>query len=184
VEGSTEARLRRDAIDDPVAELADHRLVRTRQAWTGVQRDPVPLDVRHADHPLGTVLTLDGELDLATAPLLQKPVDRAIRGKGAVVIDLSRLRFIDSSGLNVLVMAERQLRASGRLLVLVYGSRSVRRVFELTSLDRYFASCDSPGAALRTARERRIGSRRIPKSATNRQIAGELDDELPGAMSP
>jgi anti-sigma B factor antagonist len=163
VEGSTEHRWRRDSIGGRVA-------------------DPAPFDVRHADHPLGTVLTLDGELDVATAPLLQQPVDRALRGNGVVVIDLSGLRFIDSSGLNVLVLAERQLRASGRQLVLVYGSRTVRRVFELTSLDRYFASCDSPGAALRTARERRIGSRRIPKSAANRETAGELDHERPGTI--
>jgi anti-anti-sigma factor len=142
----------------------------------------VPFDVRHADHPLGAVLTLGGELDLATAPLLQEQLERAIRGEGAVVIDLSGLQFIDSSGLNVLVRAERQMRASGRQLVLVYGSPGVRRVFELTSLDGYFASCDSPGAALRTARGRRVGSRRIPKPAAD-QHAGELERELPGAMS-
>jgi stage II sporulation protein AA (anti-sigma F factor antagonist) len=138
--------------------------------------------VRHADHPLGAVLTLAGELDLVTAPLLQKQLDRAMRGKGTLVIDLSGLRFIDSSGLNVLVRAERQLRASARQLVLVRGPWSVRRVFELTSLDGYFAWCDSPGAALRTARERRIGSRRIPKAAANRQTGSEIDHQLPGAM--
>jgi anti-sigma B factor antagonist len=127
-------------------------------------------------------LTLAGDLDLATAQLLHKQLDRAMRGKGTVVIDLSGLRFIDSSGLTVLVRAERQLRASARQLVLVCGPWGVRRVFELTSLDGYFAWSDSPGAALRTARERRIGSRRIPKAAANRQTGGELEHELPGAM--
>jgi len=186
VEGSTDDRLSCDARGgDHVSDVGDDRLVRRDlegQAGTRIARRPVPFDVRRVDHPLGVVLTLGGELDLATVPALREQLDRAMRGKGAVVIDLSALRFIDLSGLRVLVRADRQLRASGGQLVLVYGSRGVRRVFELTSLDRYFASCDAPGAALRTARERRIGSRRIPKSAANQQTAAELDRELPGAM--
>jgi anti-anti-sigma factor len=133
------------------------------QAGTRVEPTPAPFDVRRVDHPLGVLLTLGGELDLATVPLLQEQLDRVVRGRGAVVIDLSGLRFIDASGLRVLVRAERQLRASGGQLVLVRGPRAVRRVFELTGLDRYFAWCDFPSAALRTALDRRIGSRRIPK---------------------
>ena len=185
MKGSTDNRLRRDATGDRVADSADDRLVGAdlgRRAGMRVQRRPVALDVHHADHLLGAVLTLDGELDLVTAPLLQKQLDRAKRSKGTVVIDLSGLRFIDSSGLSVLVQAERQLHASGGQLVLVSGSPAVRRAFELTSLDHYFAWCDSPGAALRAARGRRIGSRRIPRPATNRQTGGELDHEPPGAM--
>ena len=185
MEDSTGEGLRCDATGDHFADLADHGVGRRNlegQARTRVEPTPAPFDVRHLDHPLGVVLTLGGELDLATVPLLKEQLDRAMRGRGVVVIDLSGLRFIDSTGLCVLVRAERQLRASGGQLVLVYGSRAARRAFELTSLDRYFARCDSPSAALRTALERRIGSRRIPKPAANRQTAAELDGELGGVM--
>ena len=185
MERLTDDRLNRAAAGDHVADSAEHRLVSTDlegQAGTRVELAPAPFDVRRVDHPLGVVLTLGGELDLATVPLLQEQLDRAGRGRGAVVIDLSGLRFIDSSGLRMMVRAERQLRASGGRLVLVRGPRAVRRVFELAGLDRYFAWCDFPSAALRTALDRRIGSRRIPKPAANRQTAAELDRELGGVM--
>ena len=168
MEGSTDEGLLRDAAGDRIVDLADHRPVTTDlevQAGTRVEATPARLDVRRVDHPLGVVLTLGGELDLATVPVLQERLDHAMRGKAAVVIDLSRLRFIDSSGLDLLVRAERQLRDSGVQLVLVRGPRAVHRLFELTSLDSHFEFCDSPSAALRTALVRRIESRRIPKPA-------------------
>ena len=185
MERLTDDRLNCAAAGDHVADSAEHRLVSTDlegQAGTRVELAPAPFDVRRVDHPLGVVLTLRGELDLATVPLLQEHLDRAVRGRGTVVIDLSGLRFIDSSGLRVLVRAERQLRASGGRLVLVRGPRAGRRVFELTGLDRYFAWCVSPGAVLQTELERRIGSRRIPEPAANRQTTAELDRELGGVM--
>jgi anti-sigma B factor antagonist len=165
VEGSTDGGLVRGVGGDRVVDLADHHVVTTDlevQARARVAPTPARFEVRRVDHPFGVVLTLRGELDLATAPVLQERLDRAMRGGAAVVIDLSGLRFIDSCGLGILVRAERQLRGSGGQLVLVRGPRAVHRAFELTSLDSHFELCDSPSAALRTALERRIGSRRIP----------------------
>lgn len=168
MEGSTDEALRRDAAGDRIVDLADHRPVTTAlevQAGTRAEATPARLDVRRVDHPLGVVLTLVGELDLATVRVLQERLDHAMRGKAAVVIDLSRLRFIDSSGLDLLVRAERYLRDAGVQLGLVRGPRAVHRVFALTSLDSHFEFCDSPSAALRTALVRRIGARRIPQPA-------------------
>jgi anti-sigma B factor antagonist len=168
MEGATDEGLLRDAAGDRIVELADHRPVRTDlevQAGTRVEATPARLDVRRVDHPLGVVLSLGGELDLATVPVLQERLDHAMRGKPTVVIDLSQLRFIDSSGLDLLVRAERHLRDAGVQLVLVRGPRAVHRVFALTSLDSHFEFCDSPSAALRTALARRIGPRRILKPA-------------------
>jgi anti-sigma B factor antagonist len=166
MEGWTDEGLLDDAGGDRVVDLTDHRPVATDleiQAGTPVEATPPRLDVRRVDHPLGVVLTLAGELDLATAPVLQERLDAALRRGAVVVIDLSRLRFVDSSGLGMLVQAERQLRESGGQLVLVRGPRAVHRPFELTCLDSHFEFCDSPSAALRTALVRRIESRRIPK---------------------
>jgi anti-anti-sigma factor len=165
---STDEGLFRDVAGGRIVDPADHRPATTDlevQAGTRAEATPARLDVRRVDHPLGVVLTLRGELDLATVPVLQERLDHAMRGKAAVVIDLSRLRFIDSSGLDLLVRAERHLRDSGVQLVLVRGPRVVHRVFALTSLDSHFEFCDSPSAALRTALVRRIGARRIPQPA-------------------
>src|ERR1700759_2284399 len=126
MDGSAEERLVRDDGGDRVGDLADGRPVTTDlevRAGTRVEAPPARLDVRRVDHPLGVVLTLAGELDLGTVPVLQERLDQAICAKAAVVIDLSRLRFIDSSGLDLLVRAERQLRDSGAQLVLVRGPR-------------------------------------------------------------
>jgi anti-sigma B factor antagonist len=168
MDGSADERLVRDAGGDRVVDLGDHRPVTTDlEAYAGTRPEApaARLDVRRVDHPLGVVLTLAGELTLATAPVLQKRLDHAMRGKAAVVIDLSRLRFIDSSGLGMLVAAERQLRDSGGQLVLVRGPQAVHRPFELTGLDSHFEFCDSPSTALRTALVRRIEARRIAKPA-------------------
>ena len=168
MEGSMDEGLPGDAAGDRIVDLADPRPVTTDlavQGGTPVETTPARLDVRRVDHPLGVVLTLAGELDLATAPVLQKRLDTALRGGATVVIDMARLRFIDSSGLGMLVRAERELRDSGGQLVLVRGPRAAHRPFELTRLDAHFEFCDSPSAALRTALVRRIDARRIPKPA-------------------
>jgi anti-sigma B factor antagonist len=185
MEGSAGRGLVRDIADDHVVELADHRLAGTDLEQKG-REEPAPasLEVRRADHMLGVVLTLRGELDVATVSLLQEGLDHAVRGKAAMVIDLSRLRFIDSSGLHLLVRAERRLRDSGVQLVLVRGPRAVQRVFALTCLDAHFEFCDSASAALRTALERRTGTPRIPTPGVNRQAAAELDRDLRGMSAP
>lgn len=166
MEGATEKGLPRGAGGDCIVDLPDHHIVTTDlevPAGTPQEPTPVGLDVRRVDYPLGAVLTLSGELDLAAVPVLQARLEHAMRGKAAVVIDLSGLTFIDSCGLQTLVRAERQLRGSGGQLVLVRGSRAVHRLFELTSLDSHFEFCDSPSVALRTALVRRNGARPIPQ---------------------
>jgi anti-sigma B factor antagonist len=166
MEGSTDEGSLGDPGDDRIVDVTDHRPVATDlelQAGIRAEATPARLDVRRVDHPLGIVLTLAGELDLATAPVLQERLDATLQGGAVVVIDLSGLSFIDSSGLGMLVQAERRLRESGGQLVLVRGPRAAHRPFELTGLDSYFEFCDSPSAGLRTALVRRIESRRIPK---------------------
>jgi anti-anti-sigma factor len=158
MEGSTEESLVCDVAGDLVADSADHGFVGT-DLEQGGRAEPAlaSLVVQLVDHPPGVVLTLRGELDLASVEALQEQLNRVMRGREAVAIDLSGLTFIDSSGLRMLVRAEQELRASGGRLVLVPGPRAVHRTFELTGLDSCFELCDSPDAALRTALERRNG---------------------------
>lgn len=183
MEGSTDEGVLGDVAGDRIVDLADDWLVTADLGvWAGTQAEVTPawLDVRRVDHPRGVVLTLGGELDIASVPALQERLDRAMCGKAAVVIDLSGLRFIDSSGLDLLVRTERHLRDSGARLVLVRGPRAVHRVFALTRLDSHFEFCDSPSAALRTVVGRRKWSPADPPAGSNRQTAAELDRDLPG----
>jgi anti-sigma B factor antagonist len=83
------------------------------------------------------VVRASGELDLSTAPALERAIggpldDPAIR---SITLDLRPLRFIDSTGLRIVLTTHASLRADGRRLQLVKGPPSVHRVFELALLE-------------------------------------------------
>ena len=82
-------------------------------------------------------VSVRGEVDVYTAPQLRERL-YAVVGDGAsrVVLDLSAMTFIDSTGLGVVVGALKRLRESGGDLVLRSPSRSTRKVLEITGLTR------------------------------------------------
>jgi anti-sigma B factor antagonist len=83
-----------------------------------------------------TRLVLAGEFDLAAVPQFEDAVAAAeAGGPAAIVIDLSGLSFMDSSGLRALVTADDRANTAGRRLAIVPGPPAVRRVFEITQLD-------------------------------------------------
>ncbi len=80
-------------------------------------------------------LTLTGELDPHTAPMLAEELEAAAHdGATSVVLILSGLGFIDSSGLRVLISANRDITDRGGRLVLRSPSETVRRLLEITGL--------------------------------------------------
>ena len=90
---------------------------------------------------------LRGELDISTASSLEDDLRRVEAGGPALlVIDLSRLDFMDSTGLRLLISADQRARAVGRRLVLVRGNEMVQRVLRLTRLDERLEIVDDPGA--------------------------------------
>jgi anti-sigma B factor antagonist len=93
------------------------------------------------EHPKpGTVVfSVRGEADLHVAPDLRDRIAAAI-GDGAseVVLDLSEATFVDSMTLGVLLGAMKRLRARGGQLRLVVPQAEIRRIFEITLLDRVF----------------------------------------------
>jgi anti-sigma B factor antagonist len=78
-------------------------------------------------------LWVAGELDRATADRFDDAVQRVIVGTGPLVLDLSRVRFLDSSGVRSLVKLG--LSMQGRALVLREPSPPVMRVLQMTRLD-------------------------------------------------
>jgi anti-sigma B factor antagonist len=86
------------------------------------------------------ILSLRGELDLATSALLERELDAAEAARPArLVVDLSGLEFIDSSGLNALVRARERASQNGHQLSLRQGPRVVERLFELTKSVELFS---------------------------------------------
>src|SRR6266540_5377715 len=84
------------------------------------------------------VVSLAGEHDLYTAPKVQEELRSVIAaGARAIVVDLMETTFLDSTMLHVLLSARNELRDSGRLL-LVTNDATVKRVFEIAGIDRFF----------------------------------------------
>jgi anti-sigma B factor antagonist len=94
-------------------------------------------DVKLEDAP---GLAVKGEVDIADAQALEDALQKAIiQSVGAFVIDLSDLRFIDSTGLQVLRRARDLLGREDRQLAVVCPHGPVRRVFELSGFSELFA---------------------------------------------
>jgi anti-sigma B factor antagonist len=85
------------------------------------------------------VVTVQGELDVLTAPFLweqMEPVLPAVSGR--LVFDFANLGFIDSMGLGVIVRAQARLRGEepARQIIVRHANAHARKVFEITGLDR------------------------------------------------
>lgn len=85
-----------------------------------------------------SLLEVEGDLDLASAPSLKWALaDLQSAESHHVVVDLSRVGFIDSTALGVLVGAQRALEPGVRLAI-ACSEENVLRIFELTGLDGMF----------------------------------------------
>jgi anti-anti-sigma factor len=81
------------------------------------------------------ILVLSGELDAGSIARLESAITRCTSaGTTAITLDLSRLSFIDSSGLWTITLARRWCEAHGRGFTLVPGPPQVQEVFEVTGL--------------------------------------------------
>jgi anti-anti-sigma factor len=97
-----------------------------------------------------------GELDVAGTPALEAAIadvldEPEVQG---IVIDLSQLEFMDSSGLRAVVLADKRLNEQGVRFALVRGGEPVHRVFELTRMTERLTWVTAPGDLLPDAEER------------------------------
>jgi anti-sigma B factor antagonist len=87
-----------------------------------------------------SVIAVEGELDLATAPRLKwMLVDSLAAGHTRLALDLSRVSFMDSTALGVLVGVNRSLDPDARLAV-VCTDENVSKIFQLAGMDGVFAT--------------------------------------------
>jgi anti-anti-sigma factor len=100
------------------------------------------------------VVAAPEEIDITNAEALRSVLlaaAAAADGHCTLVVDMTRTRFCDSSGLHVLIAAHRRARAEGRAVLLVIPSTTVLRVFALTAMDRVISNFTSLAEALAQA---------------------------------
>jgi anti-sigma B factor antagonist len=104
------------------------------------------LEVTSAQSGEKLVVTVAGELDVSTAPVLQRELDRvADQSPHLIRLDLSALRFMDSTGLQLVLSTASRASEEGRQLELVRGSESVQRVFQVAGLEERLTFIDPDG---------------------------------------
>ena len=109
--------------DDGLTPRASQRFV----AATGRREDGAP------------VVSVMGEVDLATAPALEQTLLRVAEdGTGEVIVDLTACSFLDSRGLRTLLLTRERLEQSDRRLALVLSNPSLMRIFRITQCDELF----------------------------------------------
>ena len=94
------------------------------------------------------VVSVSGEVDLATAPALERTLrDAAEDQTGDVIVDLTCCSFLDSRGLTALLATRERLGHSNRSLGLILSNPNVLKIFQITGFDELFAIYPSLGAA-------------------------------------
>jgi anti-sigma B factor antagonist len=100
------------------------------------------------DGPGRYVITLAGELDLAAAEGFWGELEPLIEPAGVVVLDGTELRFLDSSGLRVLLLANAKAKEVGGKLRLIAPHRAVKRTLQVTGADELVTMCQTLDEAL------------------------------------
>jgi anti-sigma B factor antagonist len=91
-------------------------------------------------------MSVNGEIDLYTAPRLHGELVTVLAGESAVhlVVDLSGVGFCDSTGMNVLLAAHRRAGENGGELKLASPRPAVKKILQVTGLETVFTVIDDP----------------------------------------
>lgn len=96
-----------------------------------------------------TVIAVSGEVDIATADSLDAEITQVLAdGAHHLVVDLSDVGFLDSTGLGVLVKALKRAREAGGTLAIVVTAERIAKVFRITGLDAVMPLHDDVDAAV------------------------------------
>src|SRR5687768_8954887 len=133
--------------EGPVTYDGSYRLMAGRRSPPR-RRSRMELSLSTYDSGDHTVLEVGGEVDVYTAPRLrERLVELVEQGSHHIVVDLSRVEFLDSTGLGVLVGALKRLRVVNGTFGLVCAHERLLKIFRITALDRVFSLYDTVAAA-------------------------------------
>jgi anti-sigma B factor antagonist len=93
-------------------------------------------------------MSVTGEIDLYTAPRLHSELTSALAASTPVqlVVDMAGVEFCDSTGMNVLLAAQRRAREAGGDLSLASPRPAIRKVLQVTGLESVFTVVDNPAS--------------------------------------
>jgi anti-sigma B factor antagonist len=101
-----------------------------------------------------SILDLEGEIDLYKSPEVRAEIAKLITKKNkSIVINFQKVTYIDSSGLATMIDAFQKVRAYGGKLGLISLAKSVRSVFEVSRLDKFFPIFEEENSAVASFRE-------------------------------
>ena len=110
------------------------------------------LRISFAAEPGITWIVLHGALDLGSLAVAEREVEAAERkiapaedGRTAMGLDLSRLDYVDSSGVRLVLATDQRAEADGRRLAVRLGAGAARRVFDMLELTPHLLLMDPPG---------------------------------------
>lgn len=90
------------------------------------------------------MIHLDGELDLSAAPTLRSLFQNLLNdGHANLLLDVAQVSFIDSAGLGILVNSYKLARERGGDLKIAHAGPQLRKLFQLTQIDRFFEFYDT-----------------------------------------
>lgn len=106
------------------------------------KRQPITIHTR--EHGAWRVIELHGEIDLHSSPTLRQTFLELLHARPPrLVIDLTAVQYMDSSGLGTLVDFKRRVDAARAQLVLAGVQARVRNLLQITQLERFFRIVDS-----------------------------------------
>jgi anti-sigma B factor antagonist len=112
----------------------------------------VELSLDHRKEGDYTVLEVGGEVDVYTAPKLrEKLVELVGDGNYHIIVDMTKVEFLDSTGLGVLVGGLKRVRSHEGSLALVCNQERILKIFRITGLTKVFPIHDSLDEALQDA---------------------------------
>jgi anti-sigma B factor antagonist len=115
-------------------------------------KKPASLGVPTPRKDRTNVLPLAGEIDLHVSPIIRRSLNRMIAKKpNQLVVDLSRVSYIDSAGLGAVIEAMREVEAYGGKFALAGLQETVRSIFKMLRLDQVFLIFPDVDAALAAA---------------------------------
>jgi anti-sigma B factor antagonist len=144
--------------------------------------DDYGLTIEVRQEPGHMLVTVTGEVDIATAPQLRERIAAPAASGRPLIVDLNRVTFIDAAGLGVLASAARRAAARGASLHAVCARHQVQRLFTITGLDRQIQLARTVTEAcqnLAAAQEIRVNGQRehAPREGESRkQTHGRRND--------
>lgn len=102
------------------------------------------------------LIKLDGELDLVTAHEFREAVDRSMEEMLSqnLIIDLTRVTFLDSSGLGVILGRFRKIKARNGQMIIVASAGSIKRILELSGVLSFIPLCSTETEAWKLLEKR------------------------------